>query len=193
MGGGRITAGAPARKVMVVVDPTRESAAALQYTISHALIDNDQVILLHVDNPNSWKNAISTFLKRPNGGSASDGGGGGGGGGAGGAGGAGGGGGTGGGGGGEVDFLEEMKKACKIAHPKLDVRTVRVELEGRDKATMIMAQTKALGIDLLVIGQRRSLSTAILGFVFFPFFNQSNPIIIIFCANTQLFTFSYGF
>ncbi|XP_022157974.1 uncharacterized protein LOC111024572 [Momordica charantia] len=85
-------------------------------------------------------------------------------GGAGGAGGGGGGGGTGGGGGGEVDFLEEMKKACKIAHPKLDVRTVRVELEGRDKATMIMAQTKALGIDLLVIGQRRSLSTAILGY-----------------------------
>lgn len=167
MGGGR-TSTAPSRKVMVVVDPTRESAAALQYALSHAVIENDQVILLHVDNPNSWRNAISTFLKRPNAGSgnnnnhhnnahaaaaataASDGGQGGG-----------------GGGGGptaEVDFLEEMKKACKIAHPKLKVGTLRVELEGKDKASMIMAQTKALGVDLLVIGQRRSLSTAILGY-----------------------------
>ncbi|XP_038881793.1 homeobox protein 5 [Benincasa hispida] len=171
MGGGR-TSTAPSRKVMVVVDPTRESAAALQYALSHAVIDNDQVILLHVDNPNSWKNAITTFLKRPNGGSAnnnnnnsnnnynhnnanataaaaataaSDGG-------------------QGGGPTAEVDFLEEMKKACKTAHPKLKVGTLRVELEGKDKASMIMAQTKALGIDLLVIGQRRSLSTAILGY-----------------------------
>ncbi|KGN56804.1 uncharacterized protein LOC101222608 [Cucumis sativus] len=162
MGGGR-TSTAPSRKVMVVVDPTRESAAALQYALSHALMDNDQVILLHIDNPNSWRNAISTFLKRPNGGgstnsnnnnnvhaaatatAASDGG-------------------QGGGATAEVDFLEEMKKACKKAHPKLEVGTLRVELEGKDKASMIMAQTKSLGVDLLVIGQRRSLSTAILGY-----------------------------
>lgn len=165
MGGGRAST-APSRKVMVVVDPTRESAAALQYAISHAVMDNDQVILLHVDNPNSWRNAISTFLKRPNGGgstnsnnnnnvhaaatatAASDGG-------------------QGGGATADVDFLEEMKKACKVAHPKVKVGTLRVELEGKDKASMIMAQTKSLGVDLLVIGQRRSLSTAILGFVFF--------------------------
>ncbi|XP_022980405.1 uncharacterized protein LOC111479780 [Cucurbita maxima] len=165
MGGGR-TSTAPSRNVMVVVDPARESAAALQYTLSHALVQNDELILLHVDNPNSWKNAISTFLKRPNeksanahasaivpatatatataaaaaafgfqGGPQV-----------------------------EVDFLEEMKKACKIANPNLKVRTVRVELEGKDKASMIMAQTNALGVDLLVIGQRRSLSTAILGY-----------------------------
>ncbi|KAA0049204.1 hypothetical protein IC582_012530 [Cucumis melo] len=162
MGGGRAST-APSRKVMVVVDPTRESAAALQYAISHAVMDNDQVILLHVDNPNSWRNAISTFLKRPNGGgstnsnnnnnvhaaatatAASDGG-------------------QGGGATADVDFLEEMKKACKVAHPKVKVGTLRVELEGKDKASMIMAQTKSLGVDLLVIGQRRSLSTAILGY-----------------------------
>lgn len=168
MAGGRNITSTPTstsapKKVLIVVDPTRESAAALQYALSHAVIDNDEVVLLHVDNPNSWRNAISTFLKRPNGGSAnananahatattaaaaSD---------------------VGGGGVLEVDFLEEMKKVCKVAHPKLKVRTLRADLEGKDKATMIMAQTKALGIDLLVIGQRRSLSTAILGFVFFP-------------------------
>lgn len=141
---------------MVVVDPTRESAAALQYSLSHAVIDCDEVILLHVDNPNSWKNAITTFLKRPNGGpanshaaatpidnAASD---------------------AGGGGPTDVDFLKEMKKVCNVARPELKVRTARVEMEGKDKAAMIMAQTKALDIDLLVIGQRRSLSTAILGY-----------------------------
>ncbi|XP_023538863.1 uncharacterized protein LOC111799663 [Cucurbita pepo subsp. pepo] len=159
MGGGRITTNTTTasnttpKKVMVVVDPTRESAAALQYSLSHAVIDCDEVILLHVDNPNSWKNAITTFLKRPNGGpantatptdnAASD---------------------AGGGGPMDVDFLKEMKKVCKVARPELNVRTARVELEGKDKAAMIMAQTKALDIDLLVIGQRRSLSTAILGY-----------------------------
>ncbi|KAG7028797.1 hypothetical protein SDJN02_09978, partial [Cucurbita argyrosperma subsp. argyrosperma] len=162
MGGGRITTNTTTasnttpKKVMVVVDPTRESAAALQYSLSHAVIDCDEVILLHVDNPNTWKNAITTFLKRPNGGpanshaaatptdnAAS---------------------GAEGGGPTDVDFLKEMKKVCNVARPELKVRTARVELEGKDKAAMIMAQTKALDIDLLVIGQRRSLSTAILGY-----------------------------
>ncbi|XP_022974544.1 uncharacterized protein LOC111473211 isoform X2 [Cucurbita maxima] len=162
MGGERITTNTTTasnttpKKVMVVVDPTRESAAALQYSLSHAVIDCDEVILLHVDNPNSWKNAITTFLKRPNGGpanshaaatpidnAASD---------------------AGGGGPTDVDFLKEMKKVCNVARPELKVRTARVEMEGKDKAAMIMAQTKALDIDLLVIGQRRSLSTAILGY-----------------------------
>lgn len=162
MGGERITTNTTTasnttpKKVMVVVDPTRESAAALQYSLSHAVIDCDEVILLHVDNPNSWKNAITTFLKRPNGGpanshaaatpidnAASD---------------------AGGGGPTDVDFLKEMKKVCNVARPELKVRMARVELEGKDKASMIMAQTNALGVDLLVIGQRRSLSTAILGY-----------------------------
>ena len=175
MGGGRITTNTTTasnttpKKVMVVVDPTRESAAALQYSLSHAVIDCDEVILLHVDNPNSWKNAITTFLKRPNGGpantatptdnAASD---------------------AGGGGPMDVDFLKEMKKVCKVARPELNVRTARVELEGKDKAAMIMAQTKALDIDLLVIGQRRSLSTAILGFVFFPSSKYRRNILHIF-------------
>lgn len=134
-----------ARKVMVVAEPTRESAVALQYALSHAVFEQDELVLLHVENPNSWRNTFTTFLRRPGAGSSStmgcsD------------------------GGGGDGDFVEEMKHACKAAQPKLRVRVEMVEiLEGKDKAGVILFQSMLLGIDLIVIGQRRSLSTAILG------------------------------
>ncbi|PON40277.1 Universal stress protein [Parasponia andersonii] len=135
----------PTRRVMVVADPTRESAGALQYALSHAVLEEDELILLHVENPGSWRNTFSTFLRRPNlpassnsstfmEGSL-----------------------------GEVDFLEEMRYACKLAQPKIRVRVERLPMEGKEKAATILSQSKALGIDILVIGQRRSLSSAILG------------------------------
>ncbi|XP_041002251.1 uncharacterized protein LOC121247853 [Juglans microcarpa x Juglans regia] len=134
-----------ARKVMVVAEPNRESAVALQYALSHAVFEQDELILLHVGNPNSWRNTFSTFLRKPSISSSShatcaDG-----------------------SNGGEVDFLEEMKHACKITQPTLHVRVERVEMEGKDKAGVILFQSMALGVDLIVIGQRRSFSTAILG------------------------------
>ncbi|KAL4643689.1 hypothetical protein ACB092_02G109800 [Castanea dentata] len=140
---------------MVVADPNRESVVALQYALSHVLFEQDELILLHVENQNpSWKYTFSTFLKRPSVGSSSS---------------------SssimgsseGGGSCGavpvDVDFLEEMKSACKVAHPKVRVRVERVEMEGKDKANAILFQSHQLGIDVIVIGQRRSLSTAILG------------------------------
>ncbi|CAI9776050.1 unnamed protein product [Fraxinus pennsylvanica] len=142
---------APARKVMVVVDPTRESAAALQYTLSHALIEKDTLILFHVENSNAWKNPFGSFFRKSSvqsAGSAStvassssteaS--------------------------GGVMDFLEAMKHACEIAHPKLKILVEQADMvDGKDKASIILAQTIAQKIDLLVIGQRRSLSNAILG------------------------------
>ncbi|KAI4305381.1 hypothetical protein L6164_028751 [Bauhinia variegata] len=141
------------RKVMVVAEPTRESAGALQYALYNAILEKDELILLHVENPNTWFNTLSAMFlinKRPPiGGSAATEGGGG-------------------GavvGGGEVDFLEEMKSMCKVTQPKLLVRTVRVLMEnGKDKAAVILSQTKELKIDLIIIGQRRTLSSAILGY-----------------------------
>ncbi|GLT87391.1 hypothetical protein SLE2022_054770 [Rubroshorea leprosula] len=143
------------RKLMVVADPTPQSAAALQYAISHAVLEQDELILVHVENPNSWKNTFSTFLRRPSLSSSStsylsEGG-------------IGGGGGGGGGSGGEVDFLEQMKRACEIALPKVRVRSERIEMDGRDKANVIISRSKMLGIDIIIIGQKRSLSSAILG------------------------------
>ncbi|KAL2463501.1 Ca2+ sensor (EF-Hand superfamily) [Forsythia ovata] len=145
---------APARKVMVVVDPTRESAAALQYALSHAVLEKDTLILFHVEHTNAWKNPFGSFFRKP---SATSGG-------------------SGGttssssfsssteAGGGVMDFLEAMKHACEIAHPNLKILVEKADLvDGKDKASIILAQTIAQRIDLLVIGQRRSLSNAILG------------------------------
>lgn len=155
------------RKVMVISDPTRESAAALQYTLSHVVVEQDELILLHVGNTFSWRSTFSSFLKRPthpsspsstspkeilkkpvhllwpssmpNTSSPK-------------------------GFVGDVNFLEEMKHACEVAHPKVPVQVEKVEMGVRkDKATTIIAQCKELSVDLLVIGQRRNLSAAILG------------------------------
>ncbi|WJZ87450.1 hypothetical protein VitviT2T_006828 [Vitis vinifera] len=143
MNGGTV----PKRKVMVVADPTRESAAALQYALSHAMMEKDELILIQVGNPNSWRSTFSTFLKRPTPPAAvaassterSR-------------------------GGGDWDHLEAMKHACAFALPKVRVHIERVAMEGKgDKATTILHYCKLFSVDLLIVGQRRSLSTTILG------------------------------
>lgn len=155
MEGGK-AATAAARKVMVIADATRESAGALQYTLSHAILDNDSLILLHVSNnnrkttfpffkktaPNSSQNsnnnvALTTTEQNVGGNSGS--------------------------GGVDLSFLEEMKTACKKVVPQIDVKIEVVTMDGKDKANVILSQCSEHGIDLLVIGQRRTLSTAILG------------------------------
>nr|XP_016443313.1 PREDICTED: uncharacterized protein LOC107768687 [Nicotiana tabacum] len=187
------------RKVMVVADPTRESAAALQYALSHAVAENDMLILLHVGNPNAWRNLLGSIIKKPLPNSATssfsstststtslpsqseegrgihnnpfgaffkkslasyasppsssmlsnvaeDGGV------------------RGCGGKGYMDFLGTMKHACEVAQPKIKVCTETVEMDGnaKEKASIILAKAASLGIDVLVIGQRRSLSNVIL-------------------------------
>ncbi|PNX71321.1 universal stress family protein [Trifolium pratense] len=148
------------RKVLVVADPTRESAGALQYALCHAVMEQDELILLHViDTIPSWRNTLSTFLKMPSLGTSAtaslgD------------IGGGGAGGGAGGGSGAEgvtvIDFLEEMKNACKVSQPKLKVRVMKVETEnGKDRANTILLHTKE--VDVVVIGQKRTLSSTLLG------------------------------
>ncbi|KAK0605506.1 hypothetical protein LWI29_027646 [Acer saccharum] len=157
--GGDGTAVAAAHKVMVVVDSSKESIGALQYTLFNEVVQQDELVLIHVENPNSWKNPFSTFLRRHN-------------------------ilsnlissmaaptatsslsfnerererekerelppGATG-------DFLEQMKYACKVIQPEVVVHTVRVQTESNNKAAAILWQTEMLEIDLLVIGQQRS-------------------------------------
>lgn len=158
------------RKVMVVADPTRESAGALQYALCHAVMEQDEMILLHVvENQTSWRNTLSTFLKMPSLGTSStasiDIGGGGGGS-------SGGGGGAGAGGGGSsaeghasaVDFLEEMKNVCRVSQPKMKVRVMKVETDnGKDRANTILLHTINQEVDVIVIGQKRTLSSTLLG------------------------------
>ncbi|KAG5236416.1 Universal stress protein [Salix suchowensis] len=108
---------ARSRKVMVVADPSRESAGALQYALSHVVVENDELILLHVEI-------------------------------------------------GDGDFLEAMRQVCQIAQPKIPVRLERTPLmeETKDKANTILSKSNLLSVDLLIIGQRRGFSTAILGY-----------------------------
>lgn len=178
------------KKIMVVADPTRESASALQYALSHAVAENDTLILLHVGNPNAWRNLLGALIKKPlpnsstststststspsdgspfstffrksltnitsppptsaaSHGAAEDG-----------------------GddvkgctGKGYMDFLGTMKHACEVAQPKIKVCTETVDMDGnaKEKATVILAKSASFGIDILVIGQRRSLSNVIL-------------------------------
>jgi hypothetical protein len=125
-------------------------------------MEQDELILLHViENIPSWRNTLSTFLKMPSLGtsmtaSLGDFGGGGGGGGA--------GGGSSAEGETVVDFLEEMKNACKVSQPKLKVRVMKVETDnGKDRANTILSYTINQEIDVVVIGQKRTLSSTLLG------------------------------
>ncbi|KAI5384796.1 uncharacterized protein LOC127106627 [Lathyrus oleraceus] len=157
------------RKVMVVADPTRESAGALQYALCHAVMEQDEMILLHVvENQTSWRNTLSTFLKMPSLGTSSTASidiGGGGGGSSGGGGGAGAGGSSVEGQASAVDFLEEMKNVCRVSQPKMKVRVMKVETDnGKDRANTILLHTINQEVDVIVIGQKRTLSSTLLGY-----------------------------
>ncbi|KAF8116004.1 hypothetical protein N665_0024s0029 [Sinapis alba] len=156
------------RKIMVIADPTRESAAALQYTLSHAVLEQDELILVHVENNGgTWKNAFSSFLRLPSSISSSSSS-------------------TSGSspgaanananantaiaasslaseiGQGEGNFLEQMKRICEIAQPKVRVHTECITMEGI-KAASILLHGDKLGVDVIIIGQRRTISASLLG------------------------------
>ncbi|CAN1242734.1 hypothetical protein LINPERPRIM_LOCUS5439 [Linum perenne] len=138
------------RKVMVVVDPSREAAGALQYALSHVVTEKDELILVHVETQNSWKNTLTfSFLRRSGisiptvnnnevgGGMNGD---------------------------GEVDFLEAMKHLCEAAKPRLKVKVERLQMGAKDKASVILFKSTAMAVDHLIIGQKKSLSSVLLGY-----------------------------
>ncbi|VYS62529.1 unnamed protein product [Arabidopsis thaliana] len=151
------------RKIMVIADPTRESAAALQYALSHAVLEQDELILVHIENSGgSWKNAFSSFLRLPSSISSSS---------------------SGSSpasngtttasnaaanalaseiGQGDGNFLEQMKRICEIAQPKVRVHTECIAIDGV-KATAILLHGDKLGVDVIIIGQRRTISSSLLG------------------------------
>ncbi|CAL1356028.1 unnamed protein product [Linum trigynum] len=149
------------RKVMVVVDPSREAAGALQYALSHVVTEKDELILVHVETQNSWKSTFTfSFLRRTgisipavnnnninNGNNQSS---------------------SAAAGGegmaeGEVDFLEAMRQLCEAARPRLKVTVERLQMGAKDKASVILFKSTAMGVDHLIIGQKKSLSSVLLG------------------------------
>ncbi|KAL6839354.1 hypothetical protein ACP4OV_030851 [Aristida adscensionis] len=157
--GGRRAAPARPRLVLIVADPGRESAGAMEWALSHAIAEGDDILLLHVNMPH------------PHSGAACGGGGGGAGPSSSGSGGSvgsplaailgtggGGGGGSGGAGADAADFMDAMRAACRARYPRARIRGMRVEpaTEGREaKAQTILAESQRRGVELLVIGQRR--------------------------------------
>ncbi|CAL4933729.1 unnamed protein product [Urochloa decumbens] len=154
--GGRGTDGTPTKKprlVMVVADPGRESAAAMEWALSHAIVEGDDILLLHVNMPlhhpnsggaagsggagpsrsSSGGSASSPIAALLGGGAGADG----------------------------VDFMEAMRAACKARYPRARVHGERVEpaTEGREaKAQTILAESQRRRVELLVIGHRRCSS-----------------------------------
>ena len=62
----------------------------------------------------------------------------------------------------DLDFLEAMKRSCEIAQPKIRVLVERVEMDGKEKASVILHRSTMHSDDILVIGQK-GVSNAILG------------------------------
>ncbi|KAL9401309.1 hypothetical protein Peur_005158 [Populus x canadensis] len=57
------------------------------------------------------------------------------------------------------EFLEARRQVCQITHPKVPVRLERTQLmeEAKDKANTILNKSILLGVDLLIVGQRRGI------------------------------------
>ncbi|KAF0929808.1 hypothetical protein E2562_025946 [Oryza meyeriana var. granulata] len=143
-GGGTAGSTAKPRLVMIVADPGRESTAAMEWALSHAVAEGDGILLLHVNMPPNAAGAgpsrtgsggssgspLTVLLGASAGAAAA----------------------------GDAEFMETMRAACKARHPRARVRAVCVEpaTEGREaKAQTILAESQRRGIELLVIGHRR--------------------------------------
>ncbi|KAF8723017.1 hypothetical protein HU200_022164 [Digitaria exilis] len=146
--GGAATTTKP-RLVMIVADPGRESTVAMEWALSHAIVEGDNILLLHVNMPlhphhhnggasgpsrsssgGSLGSPIAAFLIG-GGGAGAD---------------------------GAADFMEAMRGACRARYPRARVHGERVEpaTEGREaKAQTILAESQRRGVELLVIGHRR--------------------------------------
>ncbi|CAM0956926.1 unnamed protein product [Alopecurus aequalis] len=131
------------RLVMIIADPGRESTAAMEWALSHAIVEGDDILLLHVNMPPSGAPGGAPPSRTGSGGSASS---------------------SslgvflGGGGSADGEFMESMRAACKARHPRARVHAERVEpaTEGREaKAQTILAESQRRGVELLVIAQRR--------------------------------------
>lgn len=156
--------GGGSRRVMVAVDMTyatnRESATALQYALSHAVLENDILFLVFVYNPNAkrikpfhantkilFKNqtslSTSSSCSSSNAGGGDD-------------------------DDDEVDdddVMEQVKKICNICKPRLEIVVEKMEIrDEEDKGSVILSASRKHGIELLIIGQKRSISNAILGY-----------------------------
>lgn len=113
------------RKVMVVVDSTREAKRALLWVLSHALLKHDRLILLHVAPlpPGSPKKGIESPFSSKRHLNPKD-----------------------------SNFLNSLKSLCIQRRPEVEVEVMIVE-GFKDKGPTILQQAKKHSLSLLVLGQ----------------------------------------
>lgn len=113
------------RKVMVVVDSTREAKRALLWVLSHALLKHDRLILLHVAPlpPGSPKKGIESPFSSKRHLNPKD-----------------------------SNFLNSLKSLCIQRRPEVEVEVMIVE-GFKDKGPTILQQAKKHSVSLLVLGQ----------------------------------------
>lgn len=113
------------RKVMVVVDSTREAKRALLWVLSHALLKHDQLILLHVAQvpPDSAKNENESPISSKRHLNPKD-----------------------------SNVLNSLKALCIQRRPEVEV-DVMIIGGFKDKGPTILQQAKKHSVSLLVLGQ----------------------------------------
>lgn len=113
------------RKVMVVVDSTREAKRALLWVLSHALLKHDRLILLHVAPlpPGSPKKGIESPISSKRHLNPKD-----------------------------SNFLNSLKALCIQRRPEVEVEVMIVG-GFKDKGPTILQQAKKRSVSLLVLGQ----------------------------------------
>lgn len=113
------------RKVMVVVDSTREAKRALLWVLSHALLKHDRLILLHIAPlpPGSPKKGIESPFSSKRHLNPKD-----------------------------SNFLNSLKSLCIQRRPEVEVEVMIVE-GFKDKGPTILQQAKKHSVSLLVLGQ----------------------------------------
>eukprot|EP00253_Pinus_taeda_P001377 PITA_01377 len=113
------------RKVMVVVDSTREAKRALLWVLSHALLKHDRLILLHVAPlpPGSPKKGTESPFSSKRHLNPKD-----------------------------SNFLNSLKSLCIQRRPEVEVEVMIVE-GFKDKGPTILQQAKKHSVSLLVLGQ----------------------------------------
>ncbi|GJN20794.1 hypothetical protein PR202_gb08215 [Eleusine coracana subsp. coracana] len=125
---------------MIIADPGRESTAAMEWALSHAVVEGDDILLLHVNMPNTHNGAaagpsrsgsggssgspIAVFLGAAGGSDASS---------------------------SSGEFMEAMRAACRTRYPRARVHAERVEPAtegGEAKAQTILAESQRRGVEL---------------------------------------------
>ncbi|KAK8963192.1 hypothetical protein KSP40_PGU010566 [Platanthera guangdongensis] len=115
------------RKIMIVVDSSRESKVALQWALTHTAQSQDTIVLVNVVKPSSSSPSKTVAAANMDGEETTD--------------------------PRSYELLCAMKRICQEKKPEVKVEICLVE--GKDKGPVIVEAAKKQGVALLVLGSRK--------------------------------------